>query len=244
MFINSSCCVGEYCLSINLAPSVIASDNRRFEVGAIITLGLIILIGYFIFREVMAHKITQRKRYIDDYIFPSSIRDKVLQTYPHLTTEQGAHVIHCLREYFHLCNMAQNSTVSMPSQAVDVAWHEFILFTKLYERFCKHAFTTFLHHTPAEAMKSPTLAQEGIKTAWRLSCRREKLVADHAARLPLLFAIDAQLAIPDGFNYVLDCSSSQDFCGGHIGCSSGGDNSSDGYSDSSGDSSGCSGSSD
>ena len=85
--------------------------------------------------------------------------------------------------------------MSMPSQAVDVAWHEFILFTRKYEYFCGKALGRFLHHPPAEAMRSPTSAQAGIKTAWRLSCLREGMQPRAAHRLPLLFAIDAQLRV-------------------------------------------------
>jgi hypothetical protein len=35
-----------------------------------------------------------------------------------------------------------------PSIIVDYGWHEFILFTKLYERFCKEKLGKFIHHTP------------------------------------------------------------------------------------------------
>lgn len=108
----------------------------------------------------------------------------------------------------------------MPSQAVDVAWHELILFTKTYQLFCKQAFGRFLHHIPAEAMSSPTQAQAGIKRAWRLACMQEGINPMHPARLPLLFAIDAMLKIPNGFYYALDCQSAgaYPYCGSHIGC--------------------------
>lgn len=36
-----------------------------------------------------------------------------------------------------------------PSQQVDLAWHEFILFTKLYSEFCNAHFGRFIHHYPA-----------------------------------------------------------------------------------------------
>lgn len=63
--------------------------------------------------------------------------------------------------------------VAMPSQVVDDGWHEFILFTRSYKSFCKKALGRFLHHTPTEAMRTPTSAQEGIKRAWRLACAKE-----------------------------------------------------------------------
>ncbi|MDR4493446.1 MAG: hypothetical protein AB7P17_00460 [Nitrospirales bacterium] len=79
----------------------------------------------------------------------------------------------------------------MPSQVVDVAWHAFILSTKSYEKFCRHAFGRFLHHTPAAAMKQTGKGPEGIKRASRLACEREGIRARNPSRLPLLFALDA-----------------------------------------------------
>ena len=36
----------------------------------------------------------------------------------------------------------------MPSRLVDEAWHEFILDSLSYTRFCEAAFGGYLHHTP------------------------------------------------------------------------------------------------
>ena len=35
-----------------------------------------------------------------------------------------------------------------PSVIVDDAWHEFILFTRLYHRFCEQKFGRYIHHQP------------------------------------------------------------------------------------------------
>jgi hypothetical protein len=35
-----------------------------------------------------------------------------------------------------------------PSKAVDLAWHEFILFTRDYTEFCHQYFGCFVHHVP------------------------------------------------------------------------------------------------
>lgn len=183
----------------------------------------------------------KRQRFIDRFSLPKSIDQKILQRYPHLNPAALAKVHLGLRNYFHLCNDAGRRTVSMPSQVVDVAWHELILFTRQYQQFCRSAFGRFLHHTPAEAMKSPTLAHDGIKRAWRLACAREQLPARNPVRLPLLFGLDAELDIADGFRYSLDCmkAGGSDYCASHIGCSSGCAGSS-GSCSSDGDSSGCS----
>ncbi|GGE58526.1 hypothetical protein GCM10007421_36430 [Halopseudomonas oceani] len=190
------------------------------------TVVVIVIAAFFLFLAYLGYRKSaraKREKLIDSYRFPESIAAKVSQTYPHLTEQQVNQVMRGLREYFHVCNVAGRRVVSMPSQAVDVAWHEFILFTKKYEYFCKKALGRFLHHTPAEAMSSPTIAQKGIKRAWRLACLREGLQPRAADRLPLLFAMDAQLNIPGGFRYAMDCQRApgSHYCATHIGCSSG-----------------------
>jgi len=166
--------------------------------------------------------IKKRRKYIQEYNLPNRIKEKVISTYPHLNDNDGNNVIKGLKEYFAICNIAKLKMISMPSQVVDVAWHEFILFTRQYKEFCNKGFGKFLHHTPAETMKSQTVAQAGIKRAWRLSCRREGIWPKNAHKLPLLFSIDSDLSIPDGFKYALDCTNSKEnYCAGHIGCGGG-----------------------
>jgi hypothetical protein len=114
-------------------------------------------------------------------------------------------VFRALRDYFWMCNQARRKMVAMSSQVVDEAWREFILFTRAYQEFCSKALGRFLHHTPTEAMKAPTLAQEDIQRAWRLACARERLNPSEPGKLPLIFGIDALLDIPDGFVYVPNC---------------------------------------
>lgn len=189
----------------------------------IVYLLVIAALGYWLYRFYKRRRAAHRARRIDAFVFPGSIRQKLIDTYPHLTEQDTALVMSGLREYFHLCNSAPNRMVSMPSQVVDVAWHAFILFTRQYQIFCRQALGRFLHHTPAEAMSMPTAAQRGIKTAWRIACARERIDPRHPDRLPLLFALDEQLNIPDGFKYALDCRSSGSgaYCASHIGCGSG-----------------------
>jgi hypothetical protein len=195
-----------------------------------------------------------RTHFIDDYPYEKFLDKRLAARRPELSEAQREQIFDGLREYFHLCREARKRMVAMPSQAVDDAWHEFILFTQQYRRFCAGAFGHFLHHTPAEAMRTPTQAQDGIKRAWRLACKREGIDPKKPQTLPLLFALDALLGIAGGFVYQLDCmaagatqaGSDAGFCASHIGCGGGcggssGDPSSDGGgSDSSGDS-GCGG---
>ncbi|WP_102396674.1 glycine-rich domain-containing protein [Enterovibrio norvegicus] len=192
-------------------------------------IGIFLIVLVSMFWGVFAYKKKRKAQlvFIGTYRFNSVIKKKVANKYPHLTDQDLMLVIDGLKEYLTICNQANKKQVAMPSQVVDVAWHEFILFTKEYQQFCDKAFGRFLHHTPTEAMKTPTSAQEGIKRAWRLACARESINPIHPTKLPLLFAIDAKLNIEDGFIYSLDCQNTSSatngigYCASHIGCSSG-----------------------
>ena len=168
-----------------------------------------------------------RSRYIDHYPYQRFLDRRLAVRRPELSAEQRGEVFAGLLDYFQICQQAGRRMVAMPSQAVDDAWHEFILFTRHYDTFCRHAFGRFLHHTPAEAMRTPTQASDGLRRAWRLACAHEGIDPQQPARLPRLFALDSRLAIAGGFIYQLDClaggkgSAGSGFCASHIGCSSG-----------------------
>ncbi len=189
-------------------------------------------------------------RHIDAFPYQDRLDRRLAARRPELSLEQRTQVFAGLHDYFSICHAAGKRMVAMPSQAVDDAWHEFILFTRHYDRFCQQAFGRFLHHTPAEAMRSPTQASDGLKLAWRLACRREGIDPKRPDRLPRLFALDALLGITGGFVYQLDClaasggAAGSGYCASHIGCSSSSGCSGDaGGSDSSSDGggSGCGG---
>lgn len=46
--------------------------------------------------------------------------------------------------------------LSMPSEAVDEVWHQFILFTREYHGFCEAAFGRYVHHAPATTNENPS----------------------------------------------------------------------------------------
>ena len=62
------------------------------------------------------------------------------------TTEETL-VIELLK-FFQLITVTKQ-TLS-PSYIVDLAWHEFILFTRYYDSFCNDHYDKFIHHTPSE----------------------------------------------------------------------------------------------
>lgn len=175
------------------------------EVSLIILLGCLLLTLYEKYRAKL-----RRIAMIDTFVFPSGIATSLGKTYPHLSLNQINLTLEQMREYFHLCNISMGESgtkvhqVGMPSKVVDEAWHEFILFTKQYEAFCKQAFGTFLHHTPATAMASEKEASDFLRNTWRIACHRQNINPKEPSALPPIFAIDTLLGISDGFAYSLN----------------------------------------
>lgn len=145
-------------------------------------------------------------KYIKNYKFNGAILKCFHEKNPYLNSKDIKLVTQAMRDYFIITHNAKGKMVAMPSEVVDEFWHTFILFTKEYHIFCEQSFAKFLHHTPTEVMKSPTIAFDGMKLAWRLSCELEKIDFKSPLELPFLFAIDEILNVPNGRKYTLDCS--------------------------------------
>ncbi|MCB1960827.1 MAG: hypothetical protein KDE68_09960 [Rhodocyclaceae bacterium] len=172
------------------------------------------------------HRKSRQRRYIDNFDFARLLDKRLAEKQPQLSPVERMEVFRGLRDWFAINQRAGRRKLSMPSQAVDDAWHEFILFTRNYKDFCQRGLGRFLHHVPAEAMSAPTQAQDGIKRSWRLACKHEAIDPNAPARLPRLFALDGTLAIVGGFTYHLDCmargaAGANGYCAGHIGCGGG-----------------------
>lgn len=184
--------------------------------------GLVLVAVVVLYRKWLRQS---RQQFIVKHEIPSTVVARFREKHPQLTDAQAVRVCEGLRQYFLICARAQGRFVAMPSQVVDDLWHTFILFTRQYERFCKQAYGRFLHHTPVEAMSTPHQATAGIRRTWWQACRLEGINPSKPERLPLLFALDAELGIANGFIYTLNCaeaatSSSNTFCASSIGCGS------------------------
>lgn len=183
----------------------------------------------------------RREQHIRDFDLPPGLFDKLRKHHPHLTQKDCQLVAQGLRQFFMTHLKSGRQFVSMPSQVVDDLWHEFILYTREYNRFCQHAFGRFLHHSPAITLFKGQRNNAGIRRTWHYACHDEKINSMKPTRLPLLFALDAKFNIANGYIYVPDCSgfprhdgssSAVPHCGsdlGHMstGCGGGSDGCSD-----------------
>jgi hypothetical protein len=217
---------------------------------SIVCMSLAVLSGVLWQRQLRL----RREAYIRSFILPKGLFEKLREHHPNLTMKDCQLVSQGLRQFFLSHLQSGRKYVSMPSQVADDLWHEFILYTKNYQQFCQDAFGRFLHHTPAEVLRTGQLGNAGIRRCWHYSCHDENINPNKPTRLPLLFALDSKLGIPNGFIYVADCSGFQrhdgdgstTYCGAELGSSSSdggcGGGSGDGDSGSgSGDGGGCGG---
>jgi hypothetical protein len=194
----------------------------------------------------------RREAYIRSFVLPKGLYEKLRGRHANLTMKDCQLVSQGLRQFFQSHLKSGRKYVSMPSQVADDLWHEFILDTKSYQQFCQHAFGRFLHHTPAVVLSKDQQGDAGIRRCWYYACHEENINPKKPTRLPLLFALDSKLNVPNGFVYVADCNGfqrqsadgSNTYCGAELGSSGsgfgeGGNDSDSGDGDSGGD--GCGG---
>lgn len=170
-------------------------------------IGLIVgVIGLSVALKVWTHASELRRaEFIRTYRWPRGLIGKLMKEH-NLSRKDAALVARGLRQFFVAYLMGKKKRVSMPSQIVDDLWHEFILYTREYDAFCRRAFGQFLHHSPATGLTDETTnANEGLRRVWRYSCVYESIDPRNPTRLPLLFALDAKLGIANGFHYSTDC---------------------------------------
>jgi hypothetical protein len=165
-----------------------------------------------------------RADYIRTYTFPPGLFEKLAARHPGLTPKEFQLIARGLRQFFLAHLKSGRRYVSMPSQAADDLWHEFILYTRHYAHFCQRAFGRFMHHTPAVVLGPDRQTNAGLRRCWWFCCREENINPRRPTRLPLLFALDTKLNIPNGFRYAPNCRSLREnetgspvHCGGDFG---------------------------
>lgn len=208
-------------------------------VPTLLALAVVSAISLVLWKEVVKGR---RAAYIRSCRLPPGLVGKLAKHHVGLSPKDCDLVEKGLRQFFLAYLMGGRGFVSMPSQVADDLWHEFILYTRFYDTFCKKAFGRFLHHTPAVVLRPDQRnSNAGLRRVWYWACKDESIDPKSPSRLPLLFALDAKLKIAGGYRYAADCGGFRDqggsatYCGGDFG-SSGVDGGTDGFGD--GDSSG------
>lgn len=211
------------------------------------------LVCVLMFAALHAWELSLRRQFVREAPLPRFLGAKLMAQYPQLSARDTELVLHGLRQFFMAHLRSKRQFVAMPSKVVDAAWHEFILHTRGYEKWCHAAFGRLLHHSPAEVLGRDPKRNSGLRRAWFWACKEESIDPGAPTRLPLLFALDKKFAIAGGFTYMPNCrdinnkADSDAYCGtsfsdggGGCGGGSGGDGSFS-FSSDSGSDSGCGG---
>ncbi|MBX9618848.1 MAG: hypothetical protein K2X10_06845 [Hyphomicrobiales bacterium] len=175
--------------------------------SAIIILLIIVLVllAYSLWVALSLQRRFKRIKFIETFRWPQGLLAK-LEAKHGLARKQSALIAQGLRQFFMAYLEGGTKYVAMPSQAVDELWHEFILFTRDYEDFCKNAFGSFLHHTPAVVLDGgENRDNAGLARVWHHCCVDEGIDARNPSRLPLLFALDTKFNWPGGYRYTPNC---------------------------------------
>ena len=150
-----------------------------------------------------AVKLSQRRNFIRHYRFPPGLLLKLQRTHPQIEAKHYALAAQALRQFFLAYLLSNKQNVAMPSRLADDLWHEFILYTRQYAEFCRLAFGSFFHHTPAAAMGPNRETNTGLRRIWWHTCKEENISPHAPFRMPLLFALDRKLNIAHGHRYTL-----------------------------------------
>lgn len=172
----------------------------------LIPAAFILIVALLIAAAAWWHRLkAKRHSFIEQYKFPATLRSKILFKHPNLSENQMFQVLEGLRQFFLVCAITnavgKKRSFGMPSKIVDDAWHELILMSREYSRFCEQAFGGYLHHTPAGASNEPH--EKGLLRTLH------QLKSDHAnaagwamlGGIPLLFALDKAMAVEGGQHY-------------------------------------------
>jgi hypothetical protein len=178
--------------------------NASLPLPIFVVTGVVALVAIGLSINASAQRRRKRREaFIRSYRFPAVLRFKLTSKHPQLSTEQVELVFRALRQYFQAClgsgAVTLGGSVGMPSRVVDDLWHEFMLISREYANFCEQAFGGFLHHAPDSEMKASM--QTALSNTLNVLKPRGGVPPEVAtlAGIPLLFAIDKALAIPNGY---------------------------------------------
>lgn len=147
----------------------------------------------------------QRLDFIRGYRFPLVFENRLADALPALDRGQRDQVLEHLRAWFVILTARPREQFGLPSRAVDVAWHEFILLTREYTSFCERAFGRYLHHEPdGRGVAAAEAAKARLGSTW-LAARDPAVIATltglglSGALAAGLFDLDRQLGLAHGF---------------------------------------------
>lgn len=127
-----------------------------------------------------------------NFNFPPKVAKKLKEKYSKASSRDIKIAFSGAILYFTLCKKYKDNNIPMPSVVVDDIWHEFILHTKDYEKFCEKYLGFFLHHIPNDEEKpiDKKTSKEQILSLWIIACQEEGYEPTSSTAKPSLFYAD------------------------------------------------------
>ncbi len=142
-----------------------------------------------------------RERFIRESALPHSLKRKLREAFPHLTAKDVELAERALRQFFIATLRSKGQYTAVPTRAVDVMWAMFAHNAPVYATWCRSALGYVPEHSPAQVLGKKAHYNDGLRRTWYWACCDESIDPRNPSRLPLLFAIDTKLDMPDGLRY-------------------------------------------
>ncbi len=142
-----------------------------------------------------------RERFVREGPLPQFLKRKLREQYSSLSIKEVELVERGLRQFFLACVRSGKKPVAMPSVVVGHAWQVFSIHREAYDDWCKMALGHVLAVTPVRCLGNDAKDNDALRRTWFWACKEEAIKPDDPSRLPILFALDAKLAIPSGIVY-------------------------------------------
>jgi len=155
-------------------------------VDRIMTVPVAILLGIALFAGAWLYgkwRTLRRAEFIRTFRWPRGLLERLEKHHAGFERKDSALGSRGLRQFFLAYLMSGKRHVSMPSQVADDLWHEFILYTRDYDAFCRRAFGGCTTRRPSSSASiagatRACAASGGIAANTRTSIRS----ARHACR--------------------------------------------------------------
>ncbi len=93
--------------------------------------------------------------------------EKLLKDHIVDTAEEGQALFAEVKKYFVLIRSDETTLWDMYSLRIDEVWHQFILFTQEYFKYCHRFFGGYIPHSPSNAPQSATLEGEKAPASFK-----------------------------------------------------------------------------
>jgi hypothetical protein len=142
-----------------------------------------------------------RERFVRESSLPQFIKRKLREEYPALSSKDAELVERGLRQFFLACIRSGSKPVAMPSVVVASAWRAFTDHPAVYEDWCQMTLGRAIPATSARRLGADIEHNDALRRTWYWACKEEAIKPNDPSRLPILFALDAKLAIAGGILY-------------------------------------------